>query len=221
MIQFPDPNTANEDGLLAVGGSLEPEYLIAAYSQGIFPWFDEDSPILWWSPDPRMVLFPQEFKLSHSLRQIIRQKRFEVRIDTAFREVIEACSRTPRPGQEGTWITPEMIDAYTQLHELGLAHSFETYREGKLTGGLYGVSLGRCFFGESMFHTESNTSKVAFYELVQFALRNQFELIDAQQETAHLKSLGARSIPRAEFLKLLKHAIKSPTLQGKWNTTSH
>jgi len=216
MIEFPDPNLADDEGLIAYGGELSPEYLLSAYVQGIFPWFSSDEPILWWSPNPRMVLMTQDFKLRKSLQQVIRRKTFELRIDTAFREVITHCSQTPRPGQGETWITKEMIEAYVALHEIGFAHSFESYYEDELVGGLYGLSIGNCFFGESMYFSKTDASKVAFYHLVQFARQHNFAFIDAQQPTDHLTSLGAKPIPRSEFLKLLESAITHKTMQSKW-----
>ncbi|WP_206082016.1 leucyl/phenylalanyl-tRNA--protein transferase [Maribellus sediminis] len=216
MIEFPDPNLADDEGLLAQGGQLSPEFLLSAYCQGIYPWFCEGEPILWWSPNPRMLLFPDKFKLRKSLAQVIRRNTFELKVDTAFREVITACSQIPRPAQDETWITKDIIEAYVKLHELGFAHSFESYFEGKLVGGLYGLSIGNCFFGESMFFTKTDASKVALFHLVQFALKHNFSFIDAQQNTGHLKSLGAEEIPRSEFLALLKKALTSKTLQGKW-----
>lgn len=213
---FPEPSLAGEDGLLAAGGTLEVEVLLEAYSRGIFPWYSEGSPILWWSPDPRMVLFPDRFRVSKSFGQTLRKRVFEIRMDTVFEDVIRHCSRQPRPGQEGTWITPEMIDAYIRLHKEGYAHSVESWKEGKLAGGLYGVSLGGAFFGESMFHLERDASKVAFYQLVEFAKGKGFDLIDAQQSTAHIKSLGAGEIPRERFLQLLAKSLQKKTLRGNW-----
>jgi len=216
MIDFPDPNLADDDGLIAQGGELTPEFLLSAYCQGIYPWLCEGEPILWWSPNPRMVLFPNKFKARKSLQQVINKKTFELRIDTSFHDVIAQCSKIPRPGQEETWITKDIIDGYVKLHELGFAHSFESYFKGELVGGLYGISIGSCFFGESMFFTKTDASKVAFYHLVQFAQKHQFEFIDAQQETPHLQSLGAEIIPRKQFLALLTGALKQKTLLGKW-----
>jgi len=217
MIEFPDPNLADDDGLVAYGGELSPDYLLSAYSQGIFPWFSENEPILWWSPNPRMVLLPQDFKIRKSLQQVINKGTFELRIDSAFRDVISHCSQIPRPGQDETWITPEMIGAYVKLHQLGYAHSFESYYENQLVGGLYGLSLGNCFFGESMFFTKTDASKVAFYHLVQFAQKHHFSFIDAQQPTDHLKSLGAKPIPRKEFLEMLEFALQKQTIKGSWS----
>ncbi len=216
MIEFPDPKLADNEGLIAQGGQLTPDFLLSAYSQGIFPWFCENEPILWWSPNPRMVLFPEKFKIQKSLRQVIKRNTFELRIDTAFREIITNCSRIPRPDQLETWITKDIIEAYVELHQLGIAHSFESYFNDELVGGLYGISIGNCFFGESMFFTKTDASKVAFYHLVQFALKNNFAFIDAQLHTNHLHSLGAELIPRIKFLELLKTSIQNETLQGKW-----
>jgi len=216
MIEFPDPKLADDDGLIAQGGELSPEYLLSAYCQGIYPWFCEDEPILWWSPNPRMILRPKKFKLRKSLSRVIKRATFELRVDTAFGEVITNCSRIPRPDQPETWITNEIINGYAKLHQLGYAHSFESYYEGELVGGLYGISLGNCFFGESMFFKKTDASKVAFYHLVQFALKNNFSFIDAQQPTEHLKSLGADQITRTDFLALLEKALQKETLRGKW-----
>ncbi len=174
MIQFPDPNLANDEGLIAQGGELTPDFLLSAYSQGIYPWFCENEPILWWSPNPRMILFPEKFKLRKSLRQVINRNTFALKIDTAFREVITNCSKIKRPEEDETWITNDMIEAYVELHKLGFAHSFESYFENELVGGLYGISVGNCFFGESMFFKITDASKVALYHLVQFALKNNF-----------------------------------------------
>lgn len=216
MIQFPDPNQANDEGLIAYGGELTPEYLLSAYQQGIFPWFSENEPVLWWSPNPRMVLLPTDFTLKKSLRQVINKGIFELRIDTGFREVITSCSKVKRSHEDETWITNDIIEGYVKLHELGYAHSFESYFEDKLVGGLYGISLGNCFFGESMFFKKTDASKFAFYHLVQFALKNNFAFIDAQQPTEHLASLGAKPIPRKDFLEMLKKALQEETLRGKW-----
>ena len=215
-IVFPDPELANEIGLLAIGGDLSIERLLLAYSNGIFPWYSEDDPIMWWSPDPRMVLFLEKLKLSKSLQQSLNNKEYEVKFDTNFKEVIENCSKTVRKDQEGTWITQEMKDAYLDLHESGFAHSVETYYNGKLAGGLYGISLGRAFFGESMFYRERDASKIALYYLVQKIKEWDFHFIDTQVETEHLKSLGAINIKRSKFLSLLKKSLNYPTLKGKW-----
>lgn len=214
---FPDPEEAEPDGLVAIGGDLSPQRLINAYCQGLFPWYSEGEPIMWWSLDPRMVLFPDEFRCSKTLRRLVRLGRFEVRIDTCFEEVMHQCAQVEREGQDGTWITSEMIAAYVKLHQLGVAHSFETFREGHLVGGLYGVSVGQIFCGESMFHIETDASKVAMVRLVEFCRQHNFRLIDAQQETSHLASLGARPIKRADYLAILGSLDFSKTLLGSWS----
>jgi leucyl/phenylalanyl-tRNA--protein transferase len=207
--QFPDPTLAETepDGLLAVGGDLSPDRIVQAYRQGVFPWYSEDQPILWWSPDPRMVLFPDRLHISRSLGKEMRRNRFQITVDRAFSQVIEACAH-PRGDEQGTWLLPEMIAAYRQLHELGVAHSVEVWQEGKLAGGLYGNALGGVFFGESMFTRVANASKVAFVRLVQGLTRQGFQLIDCQVFTTHLQSLGAELIPREEFLSLLKPMVE-------------
>ncbi len=215
-IIFPHPNFADESGLLAVGGDLSPERLLLAYSQGIFPWYAEDEPIMWWSPNPRMILFPDELKVSKSLKQSINNKEFEIKFDTLFEKVISNCSKSPRSDQDGTWITEQMKQAYTNLHQLGYAHSVETYFNGELVGGLYGISLGKAFFGESMFFTKRDASKIALYFLVQKLKEWDFHFIDAQVETEHLKRMGAQLISRKEFLISLNTALNFPTIQGKW-----
>jgi leucyl/phenylalanyl-tRNA--protein transferase len=213
---FPPPQLAREDGLLAMGGDLSEERLILAYSMGIFPWFSEGDPILWWSPDPRLILELDELHISKRLARIIKQDVFEVTCDTAFSEVIESCSRS-RPGkEEGTWIVPEMIDAYVRLHELGYAHSVECWQEGELVGGLYGVSLGRVFFGESMFSRASNSSKVALVYLVKLLREWKFNLIDCQLRSDHLVSLGAKEISGWEFRQRLKQFVHESEYIGKW-----
>ena len=193
------------NGLLAAGGDLSPQRILTAYRRGIFPWFSEGDPILWWSPDPRMVLVPSEIHLSKSLRRTLRNKTYEVRLDTAFDRVIAACSATPRPGQNGTWILPEMQAAYRHLHALGYAHSVETWIDGELVGGLYGLALGRVFFGESMFSHARDVSKIALAHLCLFLQRREFGIIDCQMETEHLASLGARPIPRRVFAEQLAY----------------
>lgn len=217
---FPPLETAlrEPNGLLAAGGDLSPQRLIEAYSRGIFPWFNPGEPVLWWSPDPRMVLFPGELKVSRSLRKTLKKRDYEVRVDTAFRQVMKACA-APRDGQGGTWITPAMIDAYTELHRLGLAHSVETWMEGKLVGGLYGISLGRMFYGESMFSLATDASKIAFVHLVRQLERWGYGMIDCQMKTAHLASLGAREIPRAEFSQKLSELVNFPGNIGYWHQT--
>ena len=201
---------------MAVGGDLSPERLLLAYRQGIFPWFSAGEPLLWWSPDPRLVLYPAEFKVSKSLQKTIKQKRFHITADTAFSKVIKACASVKRKNNEGTWIVDEMIKAYSLLHEAGFAHSIEAWYKGKLAGGLYGVSLGRCFFGESMFTRVSNASKAAFARLVEHLERFSFDLIDCQLPTQHLINFGAREIPRDLFLEQLEDSLKIPAIKGKW-----
>ncbi len=203
------------NGLLCAGGDLSPQRLVDAYSRGIFPWFSEGDPILWWSPDPRMVLFPGELKVSRSLRRTVERGAFETRVDTAFAEVIARCA-APRPNQSGTWIVPEMVRAYTALHELGFAHCVESWRDGELAGGLYGVSLGRVFFGESMFSREPDASKVALVRLVERLRVEGCDLIDCQQATAHLASLGAREIRRKEFAIRVQESIQYPLVGSRW-----
>lgn len=194
------------NGLLAAGGSLAPHRLLDAYRHGIFPWFNEGDPILWWSPDPRMVLFPEEFKASRSLRKALRKNIYEIRPDTAFEAVMRACS-APRKGQAGTWISEDMIAAYLRLHRMGLAHSVEAWHEGELAGGLYGIGLGRMFYGESMFSHASNASKIALAHLARQLERWQFGMIDCQMNTPHLASLGAREIPRSKFIAQLQELV--------------
>jgi leucyl/phenylalanyl-tRNA--protein transferase len=200
MIEFPDPSQANEDGLLAVGGNLDSESLLAAYSQGIFPWFSEGDPLLWWSPDPRMVLFPDDFYCSRRLARRVKQQKYRFSWDEAFDDVIQTCAEIPRSGESGTWIIPEMLTAYRRLHELGYAHSIEVWEGDQLIGGLYGVLLNRVFFAESMFSRKTDGSKMALAKLVERARREQWKLIDCQFHTGHLERLGAREIGRVEFL---------------------
>ena len=203
---FPPVEEALEDGLLAIGGDLGTERLLLAYRSGIFPWFSEDEPPMWWSPDPRFVLFPEELKISKSMRQVLRSGTFEFRVNTAFREVIRHCRTTPRPGQGGTWIGDDIAAAYTQLHDLGYAHSAEAWHNGTLVGGLYGVWLGGVFFGESMFSHRTNASKYAFIRWVEWLKERQVQLIDCQVYTPHLESLGATMITRQDFIGAL-HAL--------------
>jgi len=205
---FPPVELANEDGLLAVGGDLSVERLLLAYRSGIFPWYDE-GPILWWSPDPRFVLFPGELRIHKSMRPYLNQPKYEFRFNTVFRQVIESCGKVQRRDQPGTWIQPELIEAYTRLHELGFAISAEAWEQGELVGGLYGIKLGPFFFGESMFSVKPNASKFAFIKLVQQLATEGVELIDCQVYTEHLESLGARMIPRAEFIELLNRGLSS------------
>jgi len=216
---FPPLESALDDpnGLLAAGGDLSPDRILAAYRRGIFPWFGAGQPILWWSPDPRMVLYCAEFRVSRSLHKRIKRHEFDVRIDTAFGDVIENCATTLRTGQSGTWITPAVIDAYSKLHDAGFAHSVEAWREGELVGGLYGIVLDRVFFGESMFTHETDASKVALAGLVTTLTRLGVPLIDCQQETTHLASFGARPISRRVFAAHLSELIHSTTAPVGWN----
>ena len=203
------------NGLLAAGGDLSPARLLDAYARGIFPWFHDEDPVLWWSPDPRMVLLPRELHLSRSLRRTIRSQEFTVTFDRAFQAVMEGCAG-PRDKQDGTWITADMMRAYTRMAELGHAHSVEAWADGELAGGLYGVAVGRIFYGESMFTRRSNASKVAVSWLARQLDRWQFELIDCQMSTEHLASLGAREVPRADFLRRLERAIALPPVPLPW-----
>jgi leucyl/phenylalanyl-tRNA---protein transferase len=205
---FPSLETAlhEPNGLLCMGGDLAPETILRAYSQGIFPWFSDGQPILWWSPDPRMVLFPDEFKVSRSLAKVARSGKFEVKFDTAFANVMSACAE-PREYGGGTWIVPAMQAAYTELHKMGYAHSAESWRDGVLVGGLYGIAIGNMFYGESMFARETDASKVAMVALVEKLKVDGFRLIDCQQETRHLASLGARPITRKDFAERLRELI--------------
>lgn len=214
---FPDCESAltEPDGLLAAGGSLEPETLIHAYSLGIFPWYNDPDPILWWSPNPRCVLHPKDVHVSGSMKKLMRKNTYNITFDTAFEKVINACA-LPRPYSEETWIMPEMIDAYCQLYNLGIAHSVEVWEKDTLIAGLYGVHLGKVFFGESMFSTKSNTSKLAFIHLCQNLNHAGFELIDCQVESEHLLTLGAQNIPRDEFLKKLALITKTPPTFSPW-----
>ena len=217
--RFPDVRLAlNEpDGLLAIGGDLKPQRLIAAYRQGIFPWFNAGQPILWWSPNPRTVLFPEKLKISRSLRKTLRKQHFSITLDQAFAEVIEACS-APRnyDKQPGTWITADMKQAYQRLHAQGIAHSAECWLDGQLVGGLYGVAIGRGFFGESMFSRQTDASKVAFVQLVQQLARWGFGLIDCQIHSRHLESLGAETISRDHFIDLLTEFCHRPGPAQRW-----
>lgn len=214
---FPPTDQALDDpnGLLAIGGPLSPARLVMAYRNGIFPWFSDGQPVLWWSPDPRAVFLPGELHISRSLRKRLRTGEFQVALDQRFEDVMRACA-APRAGQSGTWITQEMIEAYVQLHRLGLAHSVEVYDNGDLVGGLYGVAIGGAFFGESMFSRRTDTSKIALVWLAQQLWHWGFQLIDCQMPTAHLASLGAREVPRAAFLGLLYRALNLPQRHGTW-----
>lgn len=205
-LRFPDVEDALPDGLLAIGGDLSTERLIHAYRQGIFPWFDDDTP-MWWSPDPRFVLFPDELKVSKSMKQLLKKNAFDFTINSDFATVITNCKQAPRKDQDGTWITNEVRDAYIQLHKLGYAHSAESWQDGELVGGLYGIKMGKAFFGESMFSHRSNASKYAFIKMVQHLKEEGVQLIDCQIHTNHLESLGARMIPRADFINRITALI--------------
>ncbi len=215
---FPPPRLADPSGLLAVGGGLEPRRLLAAYRSGIFPWPlpGPDEPMLWFSPDPRLVLYPKRFRTSRSLRRELRRAPFEVTMDTRFRAVITACAENPRPGQEGTWITEPLIDAFERLHRLGHAHSVECLQDGELVGGLYGVSIGGAFFGESMFARRSDASKIALVHLVRCLERWGYAFVDCQQVTAHMLRFGAEEISRGRFLAELEAALRLPGCPGSW-----
>jgi leucyl/phenylalanyl-tRNA--protein transferase len=213
---FPDPALAEPDGLLAVGGDLSPERLLRAYAEGIFPWYSDETPILWWSPEPRMVLVPDELHVPRSLRRTLRSGRFAIRADTAFGQVIRRCAEKDRPDQDGTWITGEMVEAYERLHGLGHAHSFEAWDSDGLAGGLYGVSLGGAFFGESMYADRPDASKAAFVAAVEWMRGRGIELVDCQVDTDHLRRFGAREIPRAEFLARLRNALATPAAASVW-----
>jgi leucyl/phenylalanyl-tRNA--protein transferase len=213
---FPPPDYADPSGLLAVGGDLSKERLLEAYRLGIFPWYSDDQPILWWSPDPRLVLDLKDFGISRSLRKTLKKGVFQVTFDHAFEQVIQACAVVPRAAQNGTWITEEMQEAYINLHGLGYAHSVESWFGGKLAGGLYGVSLGKAFFGESMFHLKTDASKVALATLVEKLKSWDFHFIDSQMTTEHMVRLGAKELPRRIFLKRLQSALRHPTRRGRW-----
>jgi len=214
---FPPTSKAlkQPNGLLAAGADLTPERLIEAYSLGIFPWFNADEPVLWWSPDPRMVLFPAELKVARSLKKALRNRPYEVRLDTAFSQVMQGCAQ-PREGQSGTWISPMMTDAYTRLHEMGVAHSAETWIDGRLAGGLYGVALGRMFYGESMFADVTDASKIAFVHMVWQLKRWGFGMIDCQMKTAHLETFGAREIRRSDFMRHVSKLIQYSPAPTHW-----
>lgn len=212
---FPPVHLTSESGILAVGGDLSPLRLLEAYRQGIFPWYSESSPICWWCPDPRFVLFLDELKVSRSMRKVMRRQIFRITYDTSFEKVIQCC-RKPRKKQKGTWITDEMVEAYCLLHSLGYAHSVETWYGEKLVGGMYGVSIGRCFFGESMFSFMDNASKAALIHLVNTLKTLDFRFLDCQVYTAHMERMGARLIPRDDFLALLREGLRYDTLRGSW-----
>ena len=216
-LQFPPVERALPEGILAVGGDLSVERLLLAYRRGIFPWYGEGEPILWWAPDPRFVLYPDNLRVTNSMRRVLRSGRFEITFDHRFNAVIEACRRVPRKDQPGTWIMQEMVDAYAALHRAGYAHSVEAWRDGELVGGLYGVALGSAFFGESMFALERDASKAAFITLVGELKRRGCNLIDCQVPTDHLASLGAGAIPRVQFMAELAVCLDAATVSGAWD----
>jgi leucyl/phenylalanyl-tRNA--protein transferase len=216
-ITFPPPYFAESEGLLAIGGDLSEKRMLLAYQMGIFPWFGEDEPILWWSPDPRLLLYPDDVYVSKRLKRIIRQQAFTITCDSAFHQVISACAAIRTDNSEETWIGEEMIDAYCRLFDSGYAHSMEVWQKGRLVGGLYGVSLGGGFFGESMFSRVTNTSKIALVALCRFLSALSFDFIDCQVKTDHLKRMGAREVSRAWFLKALEPSMNRKTLKGNWH----
>lgn len=205
------------DGLLAAGLELTPDRILDAYRQSIFPWFSDGQPVLWWSPDPRMVLVPSEIRITRSMHKVLRNRPYEVRCDSAFEAVMRACA-APRDGQAGTWISDEMIEAYSALHERGYAHSVETWIDGRLAGGLYGMAIGRMFYGESMFSTERDASKIALVHLARYLETRAFGLIDCQMNTGHLGSMGGREIPRREFCRVMAQCIADGPMPGRWPT---
>ena len=217
MIEFPDPKLADDEGLIAQGGELSPEFLLSAYCQGIYPWFCEGEPILWWSPNPRFVMYPKDIKVSKSMKQVFKKQLFRITLDENFEAVIKNCQQKTREGQDGTWITEEILAAYQYLHNIGLAHSVEVWNKNEeLVGGLYGVALGNCFFGESMFAHESNASKAGYIMLVKQLEKWKFDLIDCQIHTQHLESLGAKNITRKDFISNLNKCLEQDTIQKKW-----
>jgi leucyl/phenylalanyl-tRNA---protein transferase len=215
---FPDPRNAHEEGVVAYGGLLDPDWLELAYRSGLFPWYSEDEPILWWSPDPRLVLFPSALRVSKSMEVILKRNQFHVTVDTCFSRVIEACAAQLREGQSGTWIGPDMIAAYNKMHELGIAHSVEVWEGDSLVGGLYGLAIGNVFFGESMFSLKSNTSKTGFIRLVRWLKAEGYYMIDCQTETQHLASLGAETIARNDFLEILDRETTKNRAFGSWES---
>jgi leucyl/phenylalanyl-tRNA---protein transferase len=217
-IEFPPAWLARSDGLLCVGGDLSPERLVLAYKNGIFPWFSKDEPILWWSPDPRLILFPKDIKISKSLNKKIKKNTFIIKVDTAFKQTILSCAAPRKNECEGTWLVDEMIDSYIKLHKLGYAHSIETWRENKLVGGLYGVCLGKSFFGESMFSFESDASKIALVALAKHLKKHEFDLIDCQVTTKHLVTMGACELSRNSFLDITLESVKRKFSKNIWNS---
>jgi leucyl/phenylalanyl-tRNA--protein transferase len=213
---FPNPRFASDEGLLAYGGDLSSARILTAYRNGIFPWYSEGDPILWWSPDPRLLLYPEDFKVRKSFRRVLRNGGFSVTFDHCFSEVIHQCATVPREGQRGSWILPEMQEAYIRLHEEGFAHSVEVHKEGELVGGLYGLSMGKAFFGESMFSLVSDASKVAFKALSDVLGQRGYDFIDCQMETEHMVKLGAQTVSRSRFLDELEETLCKPSDLGSW-----
>jgi len=213
---FPDPRSASDEGLLAYGGDLSSSRILTAYKQGIFPWYSQGDPILWWSPNPRLILYPHNFKVKKSFRRVLRSGKFSVTFDERFSDVIRYCATVPREGQNSTWIVPEMEEAYIRLHEEGFAHSVEVYKEGKLVGGLYGISLGKAFFGESMFSLVPDASKIAFKALSDVLGSRGYDFIDCQMKTDHMIRLGAEVVKREIFLDMLENTLKKLTDSGSW-----
>ena len=215
-LHFPPVRLADQSGVLAVGGDLKPERIMLAYQKGVFPWFADEGPVLWWAPDPRFVLFPQDFKMSKSTRRLLRKNVFQVTFDTCFERVINECQNIQRPGQDGTWISDDLKKSFIQIHENGFAHSVEVWKDGDLVGGLYGTSLGGMYFGESMFSKVSNASKIGFVTLVPKLIERGIKLIDCQVYTEYLEQFGARHIPRESFMHNLEVLLDFDTLKGKW-----
>ncbi|MCP4372878.1 MAG: leucyl/phenylalanyl-tRNA--protein transferase [Deltaproteobacteria bacterium] len=213
---FPPPHLAEKEGLLAVGGDLSQDRLLLAYHMGIFPWYSDEEPVLWWSPDPRLVLYPKEIKVSKTLKRIIKKDKFHITMDHAFAGVIRECAQIRAENNEGTWINEDMMKAYFRLHQSGYAHSVEAWYEGGLIGGLYGVSLGKSFFGESMFTRISNASNVALVKLVEYLAALSFDMVDCQVRTEHMIRFGAREVPRDLFLQQLNESLGKQTIKGKW-----
>lgn len=218
-LSFPPATEANPEGLLAIGGKLSEDWLLAAYEKGLFPWFNEGEPILWWSPDPRCIIFPERVHISKSMHRVLNNSELEFKLDTNFKSVIRQCANVDRKGENGTWITNEMIAAYTKLYDIGMAHSAELYRGDELVGGLYGVCVGGVFFGESMFSKEKNASKVVLIRLCVWLQNHGFELFDCQMFSSHLGSMGAEEVSREEFLRRLETGLEIPTIRGKWNAS--
>jgi len=215
-IAFPPPHLARDDGLLAIGGDLSQKRLLLAYRMGIFPWFSDGEAIMWWCPDPRLILYPDELRIPKSLRKVLNKNLFQITIDTAFKEVITECAQVRLEAGEGTWIVEEMIAAYCQLHKSGFAHSVEAWHHHELAGGLYGISMGKCFFGESMFTRVNDASKVTLVFLAEYLKSLSFDMIDCQMTTEHMIRFGARTIPRDLFLDQLKQSLTVPDIKGKW-----